>query len=175
MSTNELKLASARQELNRLPAEWRNLFANHQALLGIRDARVESYFLSEALGRPGDPLSPNHGEFGGRMAAAVENGMLGRAAIPAVLVQILENLPEFAEATEAVGAAVAKIRKAEAAVAADHEAFAKAEAALAEAEAAFVAEAKAEFEKRKAETLATDPKFAALRSAAEAAAAKVGK
>jgi hypothetical protein len=175
MSANELKLESARQELRKLPEQWRNLYANHQALLGIRDARVESYFLSEALGRPGDPLSPNQGEFGGRMAAAIENGMLGRAAIPHTLVQILESLPEFAEAVATVGVAVAKIRKAESAVAADHEAFAKAEAALAEAEAAFVAEAKAEFEKRKAATLATDPKFAALRSAAEAAAAKVGK
>jgi hypothetical protein len=175
MSTNELKLESARQELRNLPAEWRNIYANYKSLVNIRDARVETLFLSEVLSRPGNPLNPAAGEFGGRVVAGVENAMLGRAAIPAVLVQIIEDLPQFKEATETVGAAVAKIRKAESTVAADHEAFAKAEAALAEAEAAFVAEAKAEFEKRKAETLATDPKFAALRSAAEAAAAKVGK
>jgi hypothetical protein len=171
--TNEAKLESARQELQRLPEQWKNLVANHQALLGIRDARVQTYFISEALGRPGDPLNPSQGEFGPRMVAAIENQMMGRAAIPHTLVQILENLPEFAEASAAVGRVVDKIRKAESAVAADREALAKAEAALAEAEAAFVAEAKAEFERRKAETLANDPKFTALRSAAEAAATKV--
>ncbi len=171
--TNEAKLEAARRELNALPAEWRNIYANYQSLVNIRDARVETLFLSEVLSRPGNPLSPAEGEFGGRAVAGVENGMLGRAAIPAVLTQIIESLPQFKEATEAVAKVVDKIKKLEAAVAADREAFAKAEAALAEAKAAFIAEAQQQFEERKRETIEADPRFKALRDAAEAARAKV--
>jgi hypothetical protein len=171
--TNEQKLESARQELRKLPEQWRNLYANHQALLGIRDARVQTYLISEALGRPGDPLNPSQGEFGPRMVAAIENQMMGRAAIPHTLVQIVENLPEFSEAVEAVAKVVDKVRKLEAAAAADREALAKAEADLAAAEAEFILEAKERFEASKRETIEADPRFKALRDAAEAARAKL--
>jgi hypothetical protein len=171
--TNEQKLESARQELRKLPEQWRNLYANHKALLGIRDTRTESLFLSEVLSRPGDPLTPAAGEFGGRVVAGVENGMLNRAAIPAVLTQIIESLPQFAEATTAVGAVVDRIKKLEAAAAADREALAKAEAALAEAKAAFLEEAAQQFEQKKNQTIETDPRFQQLRDAVAAAEAKV--
>jgi hypothetical protein len=175
MSTNETKLESARQELRKLPAEWRNIYTNHRAAVHLRDERLKALLYPEVLNRPGDPMQPNTSDFMATLAVSTENGMASRYAVPCIAVDIIEAMPEFKGAAEAVGAVVDKIRKAESAVAADREALAKAEAALAEAEAAFVAEAKAEFERRKAEALATDPKFAALRSAAEAAAAKVGK
>jgi hypothetical protein len=171
--TNEAKLESARQELRKLPEQWRNLFANHQSLVSIRDARVETLIVAEALNRPGNPLNPAEGEFGGRVVAGIENTMLGRAAIPHVLVAILESLPDFKEAVAAVGKVVDKIKKLEAAVAADREALAKAEADLAEAKAAFIAEAQQQFEASKRETIEADPRFEALRDAAEAARAKV--
>jgi hypothetical protein len=171
---NEQKLEAARRELNALPAEWRNIYANHRAAVHLRDERLKALLYPEVLNRPGDPMQPNTSDFMATLAVSTENGMASRYAVPCIAVNIIEAMPEFKDAAEAVGKAVAKVQKAQAAVAADRQALAQAEAALAEAEAAFVTEARAEFEKRKTETLANDPKFASLRSAAEAAAAKVG-
>jgi hypothetical protein len=171
--TNEAKLAAARQELNKLPATWRNIFTNHRAAVHLRDERLKALLYPEVLNRPGDPMQPNTSDFMATLAVSTENGMASRYAIPCVAVDIIESLPEFAEAVEAVAKVVDKIRKLEAAAAADREAFAKAEAALAAAEAEFILEAKERFEASKRETIEADPRFKALRDAAEAARAKV--
>jgi len=101
--------------------------------------------------------------------------MFGRIAAINTLVGVVEKLPEFAEASAAVGKAIGKVKAAEAAVLADKEEFMRAEAELAAAEAEFILEAKRQFEAKKAETIQSDPRFQQLRSAVETARTKVSK
>ncbi len=111
MSTNETKLESARQELRKLPAEWRTTYANYITLCNLREQFTE-VFITEVRRKTDDPLKP--GVNAASFVAAIENNMFGRIAAINTLVGVVEKLPEFAEASAAVGKAIGKVKAAEA-------------------------------------------------------------